>query len=283
MFAVDQYQLLDFGDGRKLERFGPVILDRPAPAAEKTSRAHARLWRNADARYRRTTGESGTWSPKDALPKTWTLTHQDTTLLLRPTDFGHLGVFPEQAENWDWMAGQLRRVKRPCRVLNLFGYTGGATLAAAACGAEVVHVDAAKNVVGWARRNADHSGLGDAPIRWIVEDAAKFARRELRRGSQYDAVVLDPPSYGHGPKGETWKISGDLMPLLTMCGELTRRRRAFVLLTCHSTGWGPAELEAMLADAVFGSCQSGVLARSLVLRAEDGRVLPCGFVARWPG
>jgi 23S rRNA (cytosine1962-C5)-methyltransferase len=282
MFAADQYQLLDFGQGRKLERFGPYILERPSPAASRANRADPSLWKTAHARFRRTKGESGRWSPRDALPDSWTIKHSESVLQLKPTDFGHLGVFPEQAKNWDWIARRIREVEPPIRVLNLFAYTGGATLAAAAAGAEVTHVDAAKNTVQWARRNAELSGQQDTPVRWIVEDAKKFVLRELRRGRFYDAIILDPPSYGHGPKGENWKIARDLMPLIRECAELMQPRRVFFLLTCHSPDFAASDLEAILADALFGHCQSGARAQPLSIRCQDGRDLPSGIVARWP-
>lgn len=283
MFAPDQYELLDFGDGRKLERFGRFVLDRPCPAAESTRKKTPDAWSKADAQYLRTEKTEGHWRPANALPETWTIAHDVGVFELKPTDFGHLGVFPEHAENWQWIAERVRRAARPLKVLNLFAYTGGATLAAASAGAEVVHVDSAKNVVSWARRNARHSGLANAPIRWIAEDAPRFVARELRRGNKYDAVILDPPSYGHGPKGEIWKLHEHLLPLLEACGRLTADQRAFLLVTCHSPGFGPAELQASLADTVFGHCQSGATARPLSLRSVTGRKLPCGVVARWPG
>jgi 23S rRNA (cytosine1962-C5)-methyltransferase len=282
MFDPDQYQLLDFGAERKLERFGNYLLDRYSPPAEDVRKSNSAEWKNVHARFERTEGDEGRWKPADALPATWTIAHAELTFELQATPFGHVGVFPEQAANWDWIAKQVTRASRPLRVLNLFAYTGGSTLAAAVAGAEVVHVDSAKNTVAWARRNAELSGLADKPIRWIAEDAKKFAERELRRGNRYDAVILDPPSYGHGPKGEAWKITRDLHPLLTTCAELTEGQRAFMLLTCHSPGFDPPEVEAMLADAVFGTCQAGATARSLTISCVDGRELPSGVVARWP-
>ncbi|MCA9214149.1 MAG: class I SAM-dependent methyltransferase, partial [Planctomycetales bacterium] len=171
---------------------------------------------------------------------------------------------------------------RRLKVLNLFAYTGGSTLAAAAAGAEVTHVDSSKSVVTWARRNAELSNLCDAPIRWIVDDCTKFVQRELRRENFYDAVILDPPSYGHGAKGGPWKLSHDLMPLLDACASLTSRSRAFLLLTCHSPGFGPAELSACLEDTFFGHCQTGAQAKRLFIRCDDGRKLDAGAVARWP-
>jgi 23S rRNA (cytosine1962-C5)-methyltransferase len=197
-----------------------------------------------------------------------------------------VGVFPEQAECWQWIArmvaGAGRRLGRRPRVLNLFAYTGGSTLAAAAGAAEVAHIDSARNIVERARQNAALSGLDDRPIRWIAEDAVKFCRREVKRGNRYDAVFLDPPSYGHGPKGEVWKIGDDLLPLLDLCGQLTAESRALVLVTCHSPGIGPAELAAYLAEGVFGHCGQPPATGELLLRSADGRRLPCGVFARWP-
>ncbi len=283
MFEPDQYQLVDFGDSRKLERFGPYLLDRPCPAAEGFRPANPEIWKSASARYDRGEAERGKWKKLSKLPAEWTMPHEPFAFDLKLTPFGHVGVFAEQAASWDWIARQAARADRPLRVLNLFAYTGGSSLAAAAAGCEVTHVDAAKNVVAWARSNAARSGLHDAPIRWIAEDATRFVERELRRGNTYEAVILDPPSYGHGPKGEVWKIGNCLVPLLKACGQLTKSRRAFILLSCHSPGFGPAELEAVLADSIFGDCQGGVVARSLSLVSADGNELPCGAVARWPG
>jgi 23S rRNA (cytosine1962-C5)-methyltransferase len=283
MFDPEQYELIDFGDGRKLERFGPYILDRPAPAAEGERRSNPSRWSTADAKFTRTTKDKGRWHGANRLPSTWEISHAIGMLELKAADFGHVGVFPEQAANWDWIADHVQRAGRTLKVLNLFAYTGGSTLAAASKGAEVVHVDAAKNTVAWARRNAKLSGLADAPIRWICDDAVKFVERELRRGNRYDAVILDPPSYGHGPKGEVWKLSDGLMTLLSACGQLTGKQRAFFVVTCHSPGYGPAELQACLADAVFGHCQVSVKTSVLSIQAVDGRRLPSGIVARWTG
>lgn len=281
---LPNYQLVDFGNGRKLERFDPFLIDRPSPAAEGHGRVDPDAWRQATARFeRRGSKKKGSWNPKTALPATWKFSLGTFQLELKPTDFGHLGVFVEQAPNWNWIGRRIRATDRSPKVLNLFAYTGASTLAAAAAGAEVVHVDAARNVIAWARRNAEHSELTAAPIRWICEDALKFVDRELRRGHQYDAIILDPPSYGRGPKGETWKLTTDLLPLLHACGQLTAKRRDFVVLTCHSPGFGPAELEACLADAMFGHCQAGGSARHLYLSTTDGRKLNAGVSVRWPG
>jgi 23S rRNA (cytosine1962-C5)-methyltransferase len=298
--SIGDYELLDFGDGHKLELFGGIVLDRPCPVAEHARKRSPEAWSQASAQYDRTVGEQGLWTPANAIPQQWPvslpLTHpsesahsHDRTLSfqLQASPFGHVGVFPEQHMCWDWIARQVAKLQatrvRRLRVLNLFAYTGGSTLAAAAAGAEVVHIDAARNIVERARRNAELSGLGDRPIRWIVEDALTFCRRELKRGSRYDAVILDPPSYGHGPKGEPWKITEHLLQLLKLCGELTAENRAFALMTCHTPGIGPAELAAYLAEGVFGHCAQPPAAGELFLEARDGRRLPSGVFARWPG
>jgi 23S rRNA (cytosine1962-C5)-methyltransferase len=302
LFEAHEHELLDFGEGRRLERFGALVLDRPCPTAEGLAKGDAALWDRADAAFVRTEGKTGYWVLDRRVPERWTIRHGPVTLELKPTEFGHLGVFPEQAANWDWLAGQIRRAREthpsasaserttrrdqsdpsdilpPLRVLNLFAYTGASTLAAAAAGAEVVHVDAARNVVAWARRNAELSGLADAPIRWIAEDATKFVKRELKRGNRYDAVILDPPSYGHGPRGEVWRLSKHLPRLLEMCAELTAGRRRFLLVTCHTPKFGPARLERLVSDT-FG--EGHTRGEHLVLKSSTGRDLPSGVVVRW--
>jgi 23S rRNA (cytosine1962-C5)-methyltransferase len=302
-----RYELIDFGLGRKLERFGPVVLDRPCPAAERAIRARPELWREATARYDRCSGDEGEWNPPGALPDHWLVTfvahaqrdvkqQRPLTFRLQPSSFGHVGVFPEQQDNWGWL---LRRVARAnllnaeqswpttgehsMRLLNLFAYTGGSTLAASAAGAEVVHIDAARNIVDRARENAALSGLADRPIRWITEDAMKFCRRELKRGNRYHGLIVDPPTYGHGPKGEPWKVVEDLLPLLRLCGKLTAEHRMLVLVTCHTSAIGPAELAAYVAEGVFGHCKELPEAGEMCLKTADGRKLPSGAYARWPG
>lgn len=282
MLSPDEYELLDFGHGRKLERMGARILDRLSPAAEDELPADPRLWKQATLRYQRTRGDKGTWTPAAEASTPWQFRCFDLVLELKSNEFGHVGVFPEQADNWEWISRQVRRAGRPLRVLNLFAYTGVATLVAAAAGAQVTHVDAARNVVAWARRNAELSGLAEGPTRWIVEDACKFVRREVKRGNRYDAVILDPPTYGHGPKGEPWVLRDQLGDLLQLCAELTCDQRAFFLLTCHSPGFGPAELQAMLSTCLFGHCGPRIAARTLYLATAAGRRMNCGVAARWP-
>lgn len=276
----DGYRLLDFGDGRKLEQFGQYVLDRPAPAAESLSKTDPGAWSQAAARYERSDRETGQWFSKSPLPEKWPVALGGLTVEVKPTPFGHVGLFPEQAPNWLWIDEQMRKANRPIRILNMFAYTGGSTLAAARAGAEMVHVDSARGTVEWARRNALLSGLAAAPVRWITEDAMKFTSRELKRGNDYDAVILDPPSYGHGPAGEPWKIDEHLPQLLRLCAELTAKGRLFVLLTCHSPGYGPKELGSLTRDA-FGGSGAAIEARELALESAAGTQLRCGAMARW--
>lgn len=282
MTSPKKYQLLDFGDGRRLERFGPLVLDRPSPGeAEEARKAQPDLWPQADARFERLDANQGQWYCRRELPERWTVAHGSLVFELKRTEFGHLGLFPEQAVNWSWLAGRIASGARPMRVLNLFAYTGGSTLAAAAAGAEVTHVDAARNVVAWARHNAALSGLGGCPIRWIAEDAMKFVRRELKRGSRYEGVILDPPSYGHGLRGEVWRLSKHLPKLLEMCRDLSAGGRQFVLLSCHTPGFGPARLESLLGETMDDGQPGRASAEPLFLTAATGRPLPSGVAARW--
>ncbi len=281
MLACDQYQLLDFGGGRKLERFGPYVLDRPSPAAEQASRRFPRLWLAADARYVRGDNRTGEWSKAKAI-EPWQASVGPLVLELKLTEFGHLGLFPEQADNWQWIDAQVRH-GGGMKVLNLFGYTGAGTLVAAAAGAEVVHVDAAANVVAWARRNAEASNLAAAPIRWIVEDALKFVRRELKRGSRYDAVLADPPAYGHGPRGQTWKLDEHLAELWSGCFALCHGRERFMLLTCHSGALAAASGLREFVERQRLAAETALPAeyRDMELGTASGDRLPGGAAARW--
>lgn len=276
MSSADQYELLDFGDGRKLERFGDVVLDRPSPAAEGYRPSDPSLWTTAAAHYQRTTGERGRWTHRCQLPDCWPITFRDFTFNIKLTPFGHVGLFAEQQANWQWIATQCQQLGPACRVLNLFAYTGGSTLAAARGGAEVVHIDAAKNVVQWARQNAELSGLGDAPVRWIAEDASKFVERELRRGNQYQGIILDPPSYGHGPKGERWQIAEHLPRLLAACQQLLDPKHHFVLFTSHSPQHSCAALPPLLTRALPTFPVTAVDARPLQIADRFGKHLPSG-------
>lgn len=285
MSISDYYELLDFGAGRKLERFGPWVVDRPSPAAQDHAPKNPELWSKAAARYERSENQRGSWTHAGEIAAEWQVSCGPFSLELKLTEYGQVGLFPEQADNWNWIAQQVRAAGAPIKVLNLFAYTGASTLAAAAAGAEVTHVDAAAGVVAWARRNAKLSGLSDAPIRWITEDASKFVRREIKRGHKYDAVILDPPGYGHGPNGETWKLEEHLGELLTMCGELTAGRRQFFLLTCHSgeLAYAPALLKHTIAH-LPGLREEGRLSSAeMRLRSASGDWLHCGAAVRFSG
>jgi 23S rRNA (cytosine1962-C5)-methyltransferase len=296
MFDSADYELLDFGAGRKLERFASTVLDRPSPAAGKVQPSNPQLWSTADARFELDASPKsgpvrGRWKVNCDPPMPWTIGHGAARLELKLTDFGHVGVFPEQGTMWDWIAVQAEATRHPypnplpkgegeIRVLNLFAYTGGSTIAAAAVGAAITHVDAARNVVDWARRNAQHSGLSAAPIRWIADDALSFAKRELKRGRHYDGMILDPPSYGHGPGGETWKIDDHLPELLSICCELTAREPRFVLLTSHAADYDPPRLAGMLVEAGFEKDADRMESGELSLATRDGRSLLSGTFAR---
>lgn len=281
------YELLDFGDGRKLERFGSKIVDRPCPTAEGISPARPDRWNNVAGRYCRGSRGLMEWVPPNRdgwADPVWRLRQSEPfrlELALQPLPSGQVGVFPEQTVNWAWIHEQVRSAGRPLRVLNLFAYTGASTIAAAAAGAEVTHVDAAESTVSRASMNAGLSGLAQAPIRWIVDDAVKFCRREVRRGRRYDAVILDPPTYGHGKKGEVWRIERDLPGLLALCLDLTEHRPAFVLLTGHTTGFDAGRLARYLTDSGLARHEQPIDCGNMQLRAADGRTLPAGFFARF--
>jgi 23S rRNA (cytosine1962-C5)-methyltransferase len=285
--SLREYELLDFGRGRKLERFGEWVLDRPAPGADGPIK-HKELWKSVTARYTGDRTTEGEWKPAaskwQVASGEWCVELGGKTkfqLLLSALPSGQVGVFPEQLANWQWIAKQCVK-HQGIKVLNLFAYTGGSTLAAAVAGAEVTHVDAAKSMVARARESAAASDLADAPIRWIVEDAVKFCQREVKRCNQYDAVILDPPTYGHGPEGEVWSIKRDLLPLLELCRELTAGQLRFALCTCHTPGIGAAELSAYLSEGLFGHCGQPPQTGMLFLETADGRKLESGTFARWP-
>ena len=275
------YELLDCGGGEKLERWGNYTLVRPDPQAIwSTPRRHPG-WRKADARYARSHTGGGSWD-KRALPERWQVAYGALTFNIKPMNFKHTGLFPEQAANWDFAQEQIRRAGRPIRVLNLFAYTGGATVACAAAGASVCHVDAARGMVSWARENARSSGLEDAPIRWIVDDCAKFVEREIRRGRQYDAIIMDPPSYGRGPTGEVWRLEENLYPFVELVRGVLSDQPLFVILNSYTTGLAPSVvtyiLETLLSRKFGGRTDSQELGLPVT---ESGLVLPCGATGRW--
>ena len=275
-----EYELLDTGKGERLERWGKYLLVRPDPQAIWDNPKENEDWKHPNAIYHRSTKGGGEWE-FFSLPEQWDIHYRDLTFHLKPFSFKHTGLFPEQAANWDWFSGLIRSARRPIRVLNLFAYTGGATIAAAKAGASVVHVDAAKGMVGWAKENAAASDLGDAPIRWLVDDCNKFVEREIRRGRRYDAVIMDPPSYGRGPGGEIWKVEDMIHPLIHKCTLLLSEAPLFFLVNSYTTGFAPAVLSYILS-LELGHLNGHVEAQDLGLPVtRTGLPLPCGAAGRW--
>ncbi len=275
-----EYEVLDCSSGEKLERWGKYILVRPDPQVIWNTPKKHEGWDKRNAHYHRSKKGGGEWE-FFGLPQQWNIHYNSLTFRLKPFSFKHTGIFPEQAVNWDWMIEKISTANRPIKVLNLFAYTGGATLAAASAGASVTHVDASKGMVSWASENAAASGLSEAPIRWIVDDCMKFAEREIRRGNQYEAIIMDPPSYGRGPKGETWKIEDAIHPLIRLCARLLSRRPLFFLVNSYTTGLQPAVLSYMLGTELR-QFRGHVEAQEIGLPvASSGLALPCGASARW--
>ena len=284
------YQVIDCSCGEKLERWGRYTLVRPDPQVIWNTPKTEKGWKKMNGHYHRSKSGGGEWQFFD-LPQEWSVNYnltigKELTFRLKPFSFKHTGVFPEQAVNWDWFSKLIADAKqknpeRKINVLNMFAYTGGATIAAAAAGANVTHVDAAKGMVAWARENAAVSGLAEAPIRWIVDDCVKFVEREIRRGNHYDAIIMDPPSYGRGPKGEIWKIEDNIFPLIELCSQLMSDSPLFFLINSYTTGLQPAVLTYMISTALkrFGG---KVEASEVGLPvSSNGLVLPCGASGRW--
>ena len=276
------YEVLDTGDGEKLERWREFVLRRPDPQAI-WPKQRPELWPRADAHYHRSAKGGGEWEFFKKLPDRWTVSYRDLKFYVRPTGFKHTGLFPEQAVNWDWMAGLIRKANRPVRVLNLFGYTGGATLACAAAGAKVTHVDAAKGMVQWAGENRKLAEIDETSVRWIVDDALKFVAREARRGNVYEGILMDPPSYGRGPGGEVWKLENELFGLVEACEKVLAPDALFMIINSYTTGLQPAVLNNMLTMTAAKSRAGRVTADEIVLPVTAGGVLPCGASGRWEG
>lgn len=275
------YELLDCSGGERLERWGDYVLIRPDPQVIWNTPKTNSLWERADARYLRSSEGGGRWEYRRKLPEEWEIGYKNLRFRISPTGFKHTGLFPEQAVNWDYAQQMIRGAGRDIRVLNLFAYTGAATLAAAEAGASVCHVDAAKGMVRWARENAALSKLEEKPVRWIVDDCAKFVDREIRRGSFYDAVILDPPSYGRGPGGEVWKLEDQIFDLIALCKGVLTETPLFVMLNSYTTGLSASAMEYVLGANLRtfgGSLESGEIGLPV---KETGMVLPCGSTAIW--
>jgi 23S rRNA (cytosine1962-C5)-methyltransferase len=280
----DDYELLDIGDQRRLERFGPWLIDRPAPSEGGFSVRTPDAWTQAVARFEPGDRDPGRWVTTDPdVEQPWTAALAGLRFEIRLTSSGQVGCFPEQRQTWTWIDDRLGRrdKKRPAEVLNLFAHTGGSTLAAARAGARVVHVDAGRPAIAWARQNAELNGLADAPIRWIADDAVRFTEREARRGRRYDGLILDPPSFGHDPGGRPWRLETDLPRLLEACVAILADGPAFVVLSAHTPCFGPERLGAALDDAVGERRGGTVEVDDLAIAATSGRRLDLGAVARW--
>lgn len=278
----EEYELIDATNGVRLERWNTVLLQRPDPQVIWQFPQQSSAWKNVDAIYHRSEKGGGEWQYKKTLPEKWKLHYKNLTFIVSPTGFKHTGVFPEQAANWDEYTCLIKGANRPIKVLNLFGYTGGATLACAAAGAEVTHVDASKGMVSWARDNAAASGLQAAPIRWLVDDCQKFVAREIRRGNHYDGIIMDPPSYGRGPGGEIWKLEEAIYPLLEQSAQLVSENPLFFTVNSYTTGLAPGVMGYMLQKMLQPIYGGVVSSEEIGLPVTEGKgILPCGATAWW--
>ncbi len=288
----NDYEVIDASRGEKIERWGEYRLVRPDPQVIWDTPRDSEIWRKKNGHYHRSKKGGGEWEFFN-LPKEWQISYslpigEKLTFNLKPFSFKHTGLFPEQAVNWDWMSeliikGKYNNSEKPIKVLNLFAYTGGATLACAAAGAHVTHVDASKGMVNWAKENAVSSNLKDAPIRWLVDDCVKFVEREIRRGNHYDAIIMDPPSYGRGPKGEVWKIEQSVYPLIQKCATLLTDKPLFFLINSYTTGLQPAVLTYMLSTVLYDYNGDAISSEIGLPVTSNGLVLPCGASGRFIG
>lgn len=278
------YELLDSGNGLKLERYGKIVFSRPDPEALWNYKLPTRDWDNADAIFIRR-GTRSEWNLQSSVPAKWDIDFGGYKFIIKPTSFKHVGLFPEQLANWDWMKNVIEKNKKnynePIQVLNLFGYTGGATLACADAGAEVTHVDGSKTAVAWARENAELSNLADKPIRWIIDDCIVYLRREVKRGRKYDAILMDPPAFGHGPKDELWKIEENFLELIDLCEQVLSDKPLFVLINGYTAGYSPIAYENVLKDMMNDSKGNIEIGELTIAESSSDRLLPCGIFARW--
>jgi 23S rRNA (cytosine1962-C5)-methyltransferase len=276
------YELIDTGDGEKLERWGGFVLRRPDPQVIWPASADEALWNNANADYHRSSSGGGQWKEKVKLPERWTIAYKELKFHIKPTSFKHTGLFPEQAVNWQWMMDKIKAANRPIKVLNLFAYTGGATIACAYAGAEVCHIDAAKGMVQWAKENLALSNLSDKPVRFITDDVFKFVQREQRRGSFYDAIIMDPPSYGRGPSGEMWKLETNLYPFVRECMSILTPNPLFMLINSYTTGISASVLTNVLSLTMQAKHKGKITSGEIGIPiTASGLNLPCGILGRW--
>lgn len=276
----NDYEILDMADGEKLERWGNIILVRPDPQIIWKERSFPSKWNNINARYNRSSSGGGSWKYNKKLPDSWQIKYKDLTFNIKPMGFKHTGLFPEQAVNWDWMIDKIKSEKREIKVLNLFAYTGGATVACSYAGAQVCHVDSSKGMVSWAKENVVSSGLANRPVRYIIDDVTKFVQREIRRGNKYDGIIMDPPSYGRGKNGEVWQFENNIADLVELCSKVLSDNPLFFLINSYTTGISSKVLENLLILNIKkkGKVSSGEIG----LPMKDSKlVLPCGIYGRW--
>ena len=276
------YEILDMANGEKLERWGNITLIRPDPQIIWKEKTFPEKWKKADARYVRSSTGGGSWTYKNQVPKSWKITYKDLTFNIKPMGFKHTGIFPEQAVNWDWMMNKIKGSKREIKVLNLFAYTGGATVACLKAGASVCHVDSSKGMCEWAKENVATSGLKDRPVRFLIDDVVKFVNREIRRGNKYDGIIMDPPSYGRGANGEVWKFEENIAPLIELCMNVLSDKPLFFLINSYTTGISSQVLENLLRinipKRVNGKFSNGEIGLPMT---NSKLILPCGIYGRW--
>lgn len=276
------YEIIDMADGEKLERWKDIILVRPDPQIIWKGKSLPKKWNEAIARYNRSNTGGGSWQYKKKIPASWQVNYKNLTFNIKPMGFKHTGLFPEQAANWDWMIEKIKSAKRPIKVLNLFAYTGGATVACTYAGAEVCHVDSSKGMVTWAKENIASSNLQDKPVRYIVDDVVKFVNREIRRGNKYDAIIMDPPSYGRGANGEVWKFEENICDLVQLCSNVLSEKPLFFLINSYTTGISSTVLENILnlniTKRYGGKIENGEIGLPMT---NSKLILPCGIFGRW--
>lgn len=275
------YEILDMANGEKLERWGNIYLVRPDPQIIWKDKSYPEKWKKADARYSRSNTGGGSWSYQKRIPEAWQVKYKELTFNIKPMGFKHTGLFPEQAVNWDWMIDKIKSANREIKVLNLFAYTGGATVACSFAGASVCHVDSSKGMVSWAKENVASSGLADRTVRFIIDDVMKFVQREIRRGNKYDAIIMDPPSYGRGKNGEVWQFENNIADLVELCSEVLSDNPLFFLINSYTTGISSKVLENILTLKLKmrkGKYSSGEIGLPM---KDSSLVLPCGIYGRW--
>ena len=276
------YEILDMANGEKLERWKDVILVRPDPQIIWKNKSFPNKWKNANAKYKRSSSGGGQWEYNKNIPSSWKIKYKDLTFNIKPMGFKHTGLFPEQAVNWDWMIDKIKSEKRPIKVLNLFAYTGGATVACSYAGASVCHVDSSKGMVTYAKENIQASGLQDRPVRYIVDDVVKFVNREIRRGNKYDAIIMDPPSYGRGTNGEVWKFEENISDLIELCIKVMSDDPLFFLINSYTTGISSTVLENLLSLYIPKKYNGKFSSGEVGLPMKDSKlILPCGIYGRW--